>query len=165
MKNCKYCDTPLVNQKNVFCNSSCAAKYNNPIHRVKSEKLCLHCGKPLINRCNKFCNLACFTEYQYVNITLPLFYKGGIDKNSTLRKILFKLYGEKCMDCDTGSQWNGKPLTLEVHHIDENSDNCMPENLRLLCPNCHSQNNNSVGNKSKKKTKRNSYLRKFKGYE
>lgn len=40
---------------------------------------------------------------------------------------------ELCEDCGTGPRWRGRPLTLEVDHI--NGD--WSDNLRLLCPNCH----------------------------
>jgi len=39
------------------------------------------------------------------------------------------------------SEWNDRPLTLELDHIDGNNRNNSIENLRLLCPNCHSQTN------------------------
>ena len=44
----------------------------------------------------------------------------------------------KCDDCDR-DQWRDETITLELDHIDGNKDNNSLANLRLLCPNCHSQ--------------------------
>ena len=33
----------------------------------------------------------------------------------------------------------GQPITLHSDHIDGNAANNVPENLRLICPNCHAQ--------------------------
>jgi len=33
--------------------------------------------------------------------------------------------------------WLGRPIPLELDHIDGNRSNCALTNLRLLCPNCH----------------------------
>ena len=35
--------------------------------------------------------------------------------------------------------WRGKELRLEIDHIDGSRFNNTLENLRILCPNCHSQ--------------------------
>lgn len=45
----------------------------------------------------------------------------------------------ECVGCGVGSTWNGKNLTLEVDHIDGDWYNNQRNNLRFLCPNCHSQ--------------------------
>lgn len=44
-----------------------------------------------------------------------------------------------CSWCGQGPEWQGKPLTLELDHIDENHENNDLSNLRILCPNCHTQ--------------------------
>lgn len=43
------------------------------------------------------------------------------------------------------TEWNGKPLTLQLHHINGNNRDNRLENLTFLCPNCHSQTDNFSG--------------------
>ncbi|MET9814162.1 MULTISPECIES: HNH endonuclease [unclassified Streptomyces] len=48
---------------------------------------------------------------------------------------------EECADCGIGPEWLGKPMTLEVDHINGDWSDDRLENLRLLCPNCHAVTN------------------------
>lgn len=55
-----------------------------------------------------------------------------------------KLYSAKlktpiCEECGQTEIWNGKPLVLQLEHIDGNNSNNLLENLKILCPNCHTQ--------------------------
>ena len=44
----------------------------------------------------------------------------------------------ECAFCGI-NKWRGRPLSLELDHINGNKHDNWFENLRLLCPNCHSQ--------------------------
>ena len=46
---------------------------------------------------------------------------------------------ESCDLCGLPPIWNDQALCLELDHIDGNNHNHEVSNLRLLCPNCHSQ--------------------------
>lgn len=45
----------------------------------------------------------------------------------------------KCSYCGNEGEWNNKPLSLQLDHINGNCSDHRLENLRWLCPNCHSQ--------------------------
>lgn len=64
-------------------------------------------------------------------------------QSSHVKDKLFE-YGYKSKACEICGimDWNGKPLTLQIHHIDGQHKNYTPENLQILCPNCHSQTDN-----------------------
>jgi 5-methylcytosine-specific restriction endonuclease McrA len=54
------------------------------------------------------------------------------------------------------SRWQGKPISLHVDHVDGNPYDHSLSNLRLICPNCHTQTptyggrNRGRGRKSRK---------------
>ena len=45
----------------------------------------------------------------------------------------------KCSKCPITTEWLGDPISLELDHINGVNDDNRVENLRFLCPNCHSQ--------------------------
>lgn len=58
----------------------------------------------------------------------------------------YKKYECECCGIDS---WNGKEISLQLHHINGNHSDNRIENLQVLCPNCHSQTEN-FGNKKEK---------------
>ena len=63
-------------------------------------------------------------EYQTFKLKQRLFSEG--------------LKSNKCEICGV-NEWNGLPIACELDHIDGDRTNHRLENLRILCPNCHSQ--------------------------
>ncbi len=61
------------------------------------------------------------------------------------------LLQNKCYTCGL-TKWNGKPITLNLHHENGVSNDNRLKNLSLLCPNCHSQTENFAG-KSRRNSK------------
>ena len=130
---------------------------------------CINCGKVKPwkhSYANKFCSNDCQHIYKWLHETKPRIMAGGCSEPSTLKKFLVECDGEVCTECGQLPLHNGKALTLQIDHIDGNSDNNMPENLRLLCPNCHTQTetygNAGKGNRYKKSNRRNRYLQDYK---
>ena len=58
----------------------------------------------------------------------------------TIKRNLLKLgiLENRCEECDL-SEWRGKPLSIQIDHRNGIRDDHRLENLRMLCPNCHSQ--------------------------
>lgn len=52
---------------------------------------------------------------------------------------------EKCGICGLPNFWNDKALNLQLDHIDGDRSNSRPQNLRYICPNCHSQTSSFCG--------------------
>lgn len=127
--------------ENYFCSVQCS---NNS--RTKLPTLC-YCGKNTSSHNNKYCSVRCgaelITAYK-INEWLNGTTAGWTGKTRQLRifvrRHIKETRGSSCQECgwDEIHPCEGNSLT-EVDHIDGNAENCVPENLKILCPNCHSK--------------------------
>lgn len=72
-----------------------------------------------------------------------IFVKNSTYNRSHLKSRIIKdqLLPQCCAipDCDLSDTWLNKPLVLHLDHINGDAHDNRMENLRFLCPNCHSQ--------------------------
>lgn len=54
------------------------------------------------------------------------------------RKRVLREQDGRCLSCGI-NEWMGKRIVIELDHVDGDHGNESRENLRGLCPNCHSQ--------------------------
>ncbi len=110
---------------------------------------CLFCGEK--SRYNpsqargKFCSTKCSGDYRRQEKTKQykkMFKKGKLIPRKRIKRLLLakaiKTNGRKCSVCKR-KKWNKKPITLWLDHKDGNAGNTKPSNVRLICPNCDSQ--------------------------
>lgn len=71
--------------------------------------------------------------------------KEGRDKLK--RALLESGVREICSECGLPPVWNQKPIVLQIDHINGCPIDNRKENLRFLCPNCHTQTDNFGGRK------------------
>lgn len=76
-------------------------------------------------------------------------FKNGVQYSATTRRRFLEKVPYRCNKCGI-SEWQGKPITLQVEHKDGSQFNNILENLELLCPNCHSQTPTWAVQKSKR---------------
>jgi Zn finger protein HypA/HybF involved in hydrogenase expression len=70
------------------------------------------------------------------------FYSNESVKSRILKDNLLEY---KCIKCGCNGLWQGETIVLDLDHINgDNTDNRL-ENLRFLCPNCHSQTSTYKG--------------------
>lgn len=68
-----------------------------------------------------------------------IFIENSLAKRSAVKSaLLAEGRGKNCELCEI-KEWNDKPLTLHLDHINGIRNDNRRENLRFLCPNCHSQ--------------------------
>lgn len=79
--------------------------------------------------------------------------KDTVIKSQDLKRRLLKagLKEDKCEICGQLPEWNGQPLVLQLDHINGDHYDNRIENLRIVCPNCHTQTDTFGTKKPKNK--------------
>jgi hypothetical protein len=135
---------------NTHCNICGKAVYRRPVELERSggrafcswicygiscrkEKPCVVCGTPIIRSLHrKTCSRSCSNTYR-----AGIRYKIGRPRDkaqllSDVKKQLSALRGAKCERCGYDTY-----EVLQVHHKNRDNQDNRPENLELICPNCH----------------------------
>ena len=145
---CRKCGKPISYEQNIhhgiYCSRECRRIYDYV------EKKCVECGFVLPRRRGgkaagaKYCSTKCQNNYQhkqYIEKWLSGDKLGGYwcGVSHHVRRWLIDTRGEKCEECgwDKRHAKSGR-VPLHVDHKDGNPYNHRPENLRIMCPNCHS---------------------------
>ena len=78
----------------------------------------------------------------------------GLHPQYPTNKLKLRLWEEQffekeCEHCGVTDIWEGKSLVLQLDHINGINNDHRLENLRILCPNCHSQTDTWCGRNKK----------------
>jgi 5-methylcytosine-specific restriction endonuclease McrA len=89
--------------------------------------------------------------YDNDSFMLNLVKNSKLSSKTLKRGLIFNsLIKHKCTGCGITTEYNGKPIVLQLDHINGINDDNSLENLRWLCPNCHSQSDTFSGRNARK---------------
>lgn len=149
-KLCKQCTNPIEFDKkvNTFCSKSCSATHNNvKAHWRYTDNAkatyatinCVTCKRECkkTHKSQLYCSFACSSEADRIKRHED--FHLGMCSSYRAKLVLIELHGHVCMECgwDKINVTHGK-CPVELEHVDGNSTNNHPSNLKLMCPNCHS---------------------------
>lgn len=152
---CSFCGKELIrrlshirnNKTNLFfCNNKCSSQAASAKMFCKTKTLqCCKCGKN-VEVDSRTSKIKCYSCRHPGFKKKPNDYYKVLtgEENTTsytcLRAFLIKegIKENKCEKCSI-TEWQGKPICIQLHHEDGNRNNNLLENLKMVCPNCHTQ--------------------------
>lgn len=125
---------------------------NNNIMKCLLKSKCIICKKDISyhpsSERGKFCSNKCqgIDRINSANIKrIALLKKGKLIQRNAIKKALKALgVRHSCSICGI-SEWQNKPLSMVLDHIDGRANNNNLDNLRLICHNCDSQTEHYKG--------------------
>lgn len=145
---------PKDKRNGKFCGRSCAAKFNNravPKRKRSQYYNCKLCGANKSANSSEYCRDCYHTEQyeQYIARWLAGEESGVSGKEGTssrIRRWLMEQAGGVCERCGWSevNPSTGK-VPVQINHINGRWDDNRPENLEIICPNCHSLTPNYGG--------------------
>ena len=151
IRNCNFCQTEYLAEarylnrgQGKFCSLSCSSRHRQSlVEKPKPNSKCADClvefyRPPSKVRGGKSGLVFCSRKHKDLAMRIV----GGITdlhpshygSVRSYRKIAGVNLGSQCARCG----YNEYPEILEVNHIDCDRNNNSPQNLEILCPNCHS---------------------------
>lgn len=118
--------------------SEAAARLHMRFSTFKRYAIKFGCYKP--NQGGKSSHKISHNKYELDDILNGL--HPGYQSYKLKNKLINAGLKENKCECCGITEWNGKLINFELHHIDGNSSNNSLSNLQILCPNCHSQTEN-----------------------
>jgi hypothetical protein len=143
-----------------FSISAVLRKLNIPITGGASRKIILHCTSLGIDT-SHFRGVGNKGETAFDNpklrrkSTAQIFTEHSNASSAYVRSLVIKLnlFPYVCSICNMEPVWQGSRLQLQLDHINGIRTDQRLENLRWMCPNCHSQTDTFCGKNKKKSNK------------
>ena len=172
---CPTCGKTFKKKSRIYCSVLCYSESLKEKHEhTKKEKIkacvnrvCINCGISFVasSKNVNFCSRKCIGEHKgkplienWLNGTDLGTNKGKYNDalRDPIRNFIFKQADYACEICGN-SEWNGKPIPLQIHHKDGDAHNNNPENLLVVCWNCHAQTETFGGKNKGKSTRKSRY--------
>jgi 5-methylcytosine-specific restriction endonuclease McrA len=148
MYRCPHCDKECTNKNSLAQHRSrCPEnKDRTAVGFVKGGKSPTPNGNPA--------SLIKYNEERLQPLDDVMIENSSYPRRSLKRRLLrYGILEYKCVLCDNNGSHNGQPLTLQLDHINGINNDHRLENVRLLCPNCHTQQDTYAGKNKPRKEK------------
>ncbi len=147
--NCSLCDSSFKRWKHHLAKDSSRSHYCSRKCQIEASRRhkgkCIGCSVQLTGKQKKYCSQSCSFDFKF-KTKIKEWKDGKLSGmclsesvSSWLRKYILNKFDNKCSICgwcEINKTTNNIPVQIDP--IDRNYKNNSEDNLRLLCPNCHS---------------------------